>query len=281
MSIRCPSPIARSQASAGLAVCLLVTSCANVPIHQGTSLSSYEGMAPTGGTLTKAKVRVDRDATLTAKTVRIVPTSVDQSVQAKSFDAGDLTLLTNAINRALCSGLSDRFVVVSPDQPADLVVHATVTDIVATNRAAAATSTVASLGGAALMVPVPRVPVGLGGLSVEAEAAAQDGSQKAAMLWSRGANMFTTKARVSKVGDAYSLSSAFGASFSRLLVDGKDPFKESVTIPSMQRMKASLGGTPKYEACKQFGSAPGIKGAVAGQLGLPPSWTDKGTASKS
>lgn len=258
-----------------------MTSCANVPIHQGTSLSSYEGMAPTGGSLTKAKVRIDRDATLSAKTVRIVPTSVDQSVEAKSFDAGDLTLLTNAVNRALCSGLSDRFQVVSPDQPADLVVHATVTNIIATNRAAAATSAVASLGGAAMMVPVPRIPVGLGGLAVEAEATAQDGSQKAAMLWSRGANMFTTKARVSKVGDAYSLSSAFGASFSRLLVDGKDPFKESVSIPTMQRMKASLGGTPKYEACKQFGSAPGIKGAVAGQLGLPPGWTDKGTGSKS
>jgi hypothetical protein len=98
------------------------------------------------------------------------------------------------------------------------------------------------------------------------------------MLWSRGANMLTTRARISTVGDAYLLSSAFGADFSRMLVKGRDPFKGTSVIPSMQKIKASLGGGPKYEACKAFGSAPGITGAVAGQLGLPPGWSDKGAA---
>ncbi|HXV31330.1 MAG TPA: DUF3313 domain-containing protein, partial [Sinorhizobium sp.] len=35
---------------------------------------------------------------------------------------------------------------------------------------------------------------------------------------------------------------------------------------------------PKYDACRAFGRAPGLTGAVAGQLGLPPGWTDKGAA---
>jgi len=96
------------------------------------------------------------------------------------------------------------------------------------------------------------------------------------MLWSRGANMLTNKARVSEVGDAYSLSSAFGSDFSRMLVTGKDPFKQGFSTPSMQKIYASLGGSPKHEACKAFGRAPGVSGLVTGQLGLPPGWTDKG-----
>ncbi|MEY9195541.1 DUF3313 domain-containing protein [Sinorhizobium sp. CCBAU 05631] len=271
-------PEIRPQAVLCVFLLSTVSSCANVPLHQGATLGSYAGMTASGGTLTKAKLRVDPAPVLAAQTVRIVPTSA-QIGSGTAFDPKDLALVTNTIDRALCTGLSDRFKVVAPNQPADLVVRATVTDIVATNRAAAATSTVASLGVAAVLpVPVPRLPIGLGGLSVEAEAVGQDGSQKGAMLWSRGANMLTTKARVSTIGDAYSLSSAFGTDFSRMLVTGRDPFKGMMAMPSIQRMKASLGGDPKYEACKAFGSAPGIKGAVAGQLGLPPGWSDSGAA---
>lgn len=266
--------------TAALCVILLslLSSCANVPLRQGTSLASYAGMTATGGTLTKAKLRVASPPVLAARTVRIVPTSVEIG-SSSAFDPKDLALVTNTIDRALCANLSDRFRVVAANQPADLVVHATVTGIVATNRTAAATSAVASLGGSAVLsVPIPRLPIGLGGLSVEAEAVGEDGSQKAAMLWSRGANMLTTKARISTVGDAYSLSAAFGSDFSRMLVKGRDPFKGTPAMPSMQKMKASLGGDPKYDACRAFGSAPGLKGAVAAQLGLPPGWTDKGAA---
>ncbi|ACP23069.1 conserved hypothetical protein (plasmid) [Sinorhizobium fredii NGR234] len=271
-------PKIRPQAALCVILLSAVSSCANVPLHEGTSLGSYAGMTASGGALTKAKLRVDPAPVLAAQTVRITPTSAEIG-SGVAFDPKELALVTNTIDRALCTGLSDRFEVVAANQPADLVVHATVTDIVATNRAAAATSTVASLGVAAVLpVPVPRLPIGLGGLSVEAEAIGQEGSQKAAMLWSRGANMLTTKARVSTIGDAYSLSSAFGSDFSRLLVTGRDPFKGMMAMPSMQKMKASLGGDPKYDACKAFGVAPGIKGAVAGQLGLPPAWTDKGAS---
>lgn len=255
-----------------------LSACASVALDEGTSLGSYAGMTASGGTLTKAKLRVEPAPVLAARTVRIVPTSVQLRGGSK-FDSKDLALVSNTIDRALCTGLSDRFEIVGPNQPADLVVRATVTNIVATNQTAAAGSTVASLGASvALPVPIPRLPIGLGGLAVEAEATGPDGSQKAAILWSRGANMITTRARVSQVGDAYSLSSAFAADFSRMLVKGRDPFKGMPAMPSMQKINASLGGKPKYDACKAFGKAPGITGAVAGQLGLPPGWTDKGAA---
>lgn len=258
-------------------LCSGLCACTSVPLPEGTSLGSHAEMTVSGGTLTKAKLRIDAAPILAARTVRIVPTSV-RIGRADTFDRKDLALVTNAVDRALCTGLSDRFQVVAASVPADLVVHATITDIVATNRTAAATSTIASLGGSAFGVPVPRLPIGLGGLAIQAEAVGEDGQQKAAMLWSRGANMITTKAKMSVVGDAYSLSSAFAADFSRMMVKGRDPFKGMSGVPSTQRIWASLGGNPKYGACKTFGRAAGIKGVVAGQFGLPPNWIDKGAA---
>ncbi|MGO7331645.1 DUF3313 family protein, partial [Rhizobium leguminosarum] len=74
-------------------------------------------------------------------------------------------------------------------------------------------------------IPVPRLPLGLGGLSVEAEATTRDGKQLGAMVWAKGANFLTTSARVSKVGDAYSLATSFGDDFSKMLVKGNTPFK--------------------------------------------------------
>lgn len=267
----------RPRAALCLALSSLLPACATVPVQQGKSLSSYAEMAPSDGILTRAKLRVDSSPVLAARTVRIVPTSAQ--ISNGDFEARDLALVTNTIDRDLCTGLSDRFEVVGPNQPADLVIRATVTNVVATDQALAATSTIASLGArVALPVPVPRLPLGLGGLSVEAEAVGKDGSQKAAMLWARGADMITTRARVSAVGDAYSLSSAFAADFSRMLVKGEDPFKGLPALPSLQSIGASLGGDPKYDACKAFGRAPGVMGLVAGQIGLPPGWTDNGAA---
>ncbi|RWB20071.1 MAG: DUF3313 domain-containing protein [Mesorhizobium sp.] len=268
----------RPRAALCVALFSWLSACTSVPLREGASLGSYAGLSPSGGTLTQAKLRVDSAPVLAAKTVRIVPTSTQ--IGSRGFEPKDLALVTNAIDRALCTDLGDRFQVVAPSQPADLVIHATVTDIVATNRTAAASSIVASLGGsvAGLGVPIPRLPIGLGGLAIEAEAVDKDRSQKAAMVWSRGANIITTRARVSAVGDAYSLSSAFASDFSRMLLKGKDPFKGMPAIPSMQRLRASLGGDPKYDACKAFGTAPGIPGMVAARFGLPPTWTDRGAA---
>lgn len=260
----------------GAIMCFTVAGCTSVPLGSGDTLSSYERMSSSGGTLTKAKLRIEAVHLASVKTVRILPTGSRAGI-ANGFDPGDLALVRNAIDRALCSGLSDRFIVVPVTQSADLTVHASIVELVKTNRTAAATSTVASLGAAvALPVPIPRLPIGLGGLSVEAEATDPTGAQVASMLWSRGANMLTNKARVSEVGDAYALSSAFGKDFSRMLVTRKDPFKQGLSVPSMQSMRASLGGSPKQEACKAFGKAPGVTGLVAGQLGLPPEWSDKG-----
>ncbi len=85
----------------------------------------------------------------------------------------------------------------------------------------------------------------------------------------------TTNARISQIGDAYSLAASFGDDFSKMLVSGKTPFKGLPKIPSGQRIKSGLGGKPKYPVCDTFGRSPGLKHFAASQVGMPPSWTDK------
>lgn len=259
--------------------CLVVSvvgGCASVPLEQANSLASYEGLTPVEGRLRKAKYKAEPAGLAPIRTVYIAPTVVSAAAALSTRKPSDQALVANAINRALCIGVSDRFEVVAHKENADLVVHATVVRIVPTNPTVAGVSTVASLGSSfVLPVSVPRLPFGLGGLSVEAEATTRDGKQVGAMVWAKGANSLTTDARVSQVGDAYSLASSFGSDFSKMLVTGKTPFKGLPKLPSSQKLKSNLGGKPKHQACERFGRAPGLKEFAGSQLGMPPSWTDK------
>lgn len=271
-----PNPRQVGQALIPVLAVSAIAGCTSVPLQPGDSLASYDGMTKVDGRIRKAEYKaVPQDLNQT-KTVYIEPTMVsayaEQSVQKPS----DSALVANAINRALCVGVSDRFEVVDSMKDADLIVHATVTRIVPTNATMAGVSTATSLGASFVSpVPVPRLPLGLGGLGVEAEATTRDGEQAAAMVWSKGANFITTSARVSQVGDAYSLASSFGNDFSKMLVTGKTPFKGLPKLPSYQKLKSNLGGKPKYHACERFGRDPGLKDFAGSQIGLPPSWTDK------
>ncbi|WP_366929340.1 DUF3313 domain-containing protein [Mesorhizobium sp.] len=253
-----------------------IAGCTSVPLQPGYSLVSYDGMTKVDGRIRKAEYKaVPQDLNQT-KTVYIEPTMVSAFAARSVKEPSDGALVANAINRALCVGVSDRFQVVDSMQDADLVVHATVTRIVPTNATMAGVSTATSLGASFVSpVPVPRLPLGLGGLAVEAEATTKAGEQAAAMVWSKGANFVTTSARMSQVGDAYSLASSFGNDFSKMLVTGKTPFKGLPKFPSYQKLKSNLGGKPKYHACERFGRGPGLMDFAASQVGLPPSWTDK------
>lgn len=254
----------------------LVGGCAAVPLEQANSLTSYDGLTSVNGGMTKAKFKALSTDLNAIRTAYIEPTVLSAGAAQSATKPSDQALVANAISRALCIGVSDRFEVVSSKENADLVVHATITRIVPTNPAAAGLSVATSLGANFVSpIPVPRLPFGLGGLSVEAEATTRDGKQLGAMVWAKGANFLTTSARVSKVGDAYSLATSFGDDFSKMLVKGNTPFKGFPKLPSVQKLRSNLGGKPKYQACERFGRAPGLKDLAASQVGMPPSWTDK------
>ena len=253
--------------------------CATAPMTLGSSLSSYDSLTPSDGVLTKSRVRVEKEVVLASKTIRIMPTTFAASA-APPLEDKQRMLVANAVDRSLCAGLSERFEVVGSGGPADLTVHAVVTQASATDELAAGASKVVSIVPAALGIPapVPRLPIGLGSLTLESEALDRSGRQQAAMIWARGANSFTTSATVSKAGDVYDLAKSFGGDFSWMLVTGSSPFGKMPSAPSMEKIGASLGGKPKYAACEAFGRGPGVAGMIAERVGLPPEWSDKGSA---
>lgn len=247
-----------------------------MPLKEGGTLTSYSNLGAPKGKLSKSRIYVDGQRLAAAKTISIVPTSFAFSAASRVKSTADRLLVSNALDRALCVALSDKYQMVSADQPADLMIRSVVTDVVPTNKGMAGVATAVTVGtGFVLPVGVPRLPVGLGGLAVEAEAVDRGGAQRAAMVWARGANSIQNKPRVSEVGDAYGLASKFGNDFSRMLVAGKEPKGLDMSLPSRQRVQSLLGGKPKYAACEAFGRAPGLVGAVAAKYGAPPQWTDK------
>lgn len=252
--------------------------CANAPLSISGSLASYDGLAPADGVVTHSKLRVDKAEVLAAKSVVIVPTSFSSGASKAKLTEQQRRVIANAVDRAVCIGLSDRFVIVPSGQAADLSVHTTITDVTITDPTAAGASKVASIVpmflSAGQPIIVPRIPLGMGSLSIEAEARDIRGKQKAAFVWARGADMLTSTPRVSESGDAYDLASEFGADFSKLLITGENPFDNKISMPSMQRMQSSIGGKPKYAACDTFGRS-GVPAFLGGKLlGTPPEWVD-------
>jgi hypothetical protein len=263
-----------------LAVACFLPACAPAPLVQGVGLSSYAEMTPSDGMVTKSRINVKKERVLAAKTVSIVPAAFPASV-APTLTNEQRALVTNVVNRALCISLSDRFEVVTADQPVDLTVRAVVTQATPTDQVAAGMSAAVNIGmkfvDLGAPVPIPRIPIGLGSLSLEAEAIDPHGQQQAAMLWSRGAMAFFSSPKASKVSDAYDLATAFGDDFGYFLVNGESPFgKAGSGLPSWQKINSTMGFAPKHAACESFGRAPGIAAVVGNQLGLPPEWTDGG-----
>jgi hypothetical protein len=263
----------------GCAIAALLTGCASAPITRSGSLSSYDNMIPSNGMLAQSMIHVSKDEVLAAKTVRIVPTVFSQAASPK-LSPKQRAVVANAVDRSLCTGVSERLQVVGPDQPAELTVRVVITHAAPTDEVAAALSKVASiapkLAGVEGPMPIPRLPIGLGSLTLEAEAQDQTGRQQVAMIWARGANAFTNSPTISAASDAYDLAASFSGDFSQLLVTGTTPFGQPPRIPSLELIRAAIGGKPKYAACEMFGRSPGVVGFIAGRLGVPPEWSDRG-----
>jgi hypothetical protein len=262
----------------------LMKACATAPLERAGTLRSYQNLKISNGVLTRSLLNLNKDAVLAAKTVKIIPTEFSSSAARVPFTAVQRKLVSNAVDRSLCAGLSHRFEVVEKSRPADLTVQAVITHVTPTDVVAVGFSKGAAVAKMVLLpgvpVPVPRAPVGLGSLSLEAEARDHTGEQKAAMVWGRGANALVGgKGRMSEAGDAYALAASFGEDFSKMLVTGSAPFGGPPAIPPIESLGPRLGGPHKYPACEAFGRFPGFIGFVGDQLVLPPEWTDKGAPS--
>lgn len=104
----------------GLAVLVSVGGCAAVPNEPAGTLSSYASLAPSDGLLTHARVAVNKDAVLAASTVRIIPATFSDAAAKVALSDAQRSLLADVVDRSVCIGLSDRFHVAAPGEPADL-----------------------------------------------------------------------------------------------------------------------------------------------------------------
>ena len=204
--------------------------------------------------------------------------------------AADRRLIANAADRALCYDLSLRYDIVT-SRDADLTVRAQVTRVVPTNLigaggtiAGSAAVSIASQVGVGFAdglgrIPIPRLPIGLGSLTVEAEALDRRHEQRAAMVWGGAANSFTSQPRFSPASDAYDLAGEFGQDFGYFLATGVDPFTAPNTLPNWDRIRVTiLGEAPLDPDCAVYGRAPGVDGMITDYIGLPPEYGDKGPA---
>lgn len=282
MSKRTNERVPHLASAAALSLILFALSgCASAPLQEAGTLSSYQRLRPSDGTLTKTRQHIDKATLAGARTVTLLPTRVADPARG-DLTAAQLARVTNAIDRTLCRELKRRYTIAASG--ADLTVRVVVTGITRTNTTAAGVSAVANVGGAVVSattgipVPLPRLPIGMGALAVEAEAVSIGGTQVAALMWARGADAMTTKARVAAEADAHTLATEFAADWAKLLVTGQDPIADPMPMaPTAQSVGEFFGGAPQA-ACAAFGRNPGIANTFGTAIGLPPSWTDPGPA---
>ena len=273
-----------------LAAALLagLAGCGDVVLTDGGALSRRDQFVTSDAVASESKLFIDPTLPQTVRTVRIVPTVFTEAVSGPGLTPAERRVIANAADRALCYDLSLRYDIVSSGR-ADLTVRSAITRVDVTNvpgasatiGASAAISVAAQVGvgfaNTIGKVPVPRVPIGLGSLTIEAEALDARNRQRAAMIWAGAANSFTNQARFSAAGDAYDLAGEFGQDFGSYLATGKDPFKGELQLPTDDRIRiTTLGEAPLDPDCEAFGRAPGVDGIIGDMFGLPPEWTDKG-----
>lgn len=274
---RTTSSTRRRMVGAALLAALGLSGCASATLTSGAALSSKDRLGDESGTFGKRRSFADAEPLASAKTVRIIPTSFAAAAAGKVRNPADRALVANALDRSVCIALSDKYEIVEGGRPADLTVRTVVTGLVPTDKIAAGASVAVSLGSSfVLPVSVPRLPLGLGSLTVEGEAVDAKGTQRAAMVWAKGANAITSNPRVSEVGDAYGLAASYADDFAALVIKGKEPPTLNIGLPSGQRVRSFFGGRAKFPACETFGRQPGVPGFVAGFIGAPPEWTDDG-----
>lgn len=265
-----------------------VAGCGDVVLTDGSSLSRRDQFVTSDAVASESKLFIDPTLPQTVRTVRIVPTRFTAAVSGPGLTEVERRVIANAADRALCYDLSLRYDVVSSGR-ADLTVRSAITRVDLTNipasGATVAASTAISVAGQVGIgfantvgrIPVPRLPIGLGSLTIEAEALDARNRQRAGMIWAGAANAFTNQARFSAAGDAYDLAGEFGQDFGSYLATGKDPFKGELLLPTYDRIRiTTLGEAPLDPDCEAFGRAPGFDGMLGDMIGLPPEWTDKG-----
>ncbi len=199
----------------------------------------------------RAQVRKNRNMAVLGQVaqtgkVAILPSTIHPDSQIpESITPASRMLVIQELDKQLCFHLSRRFEIVTPETPGAARVQAVVTRLQETNAAASVASSAVSF---LLPAGSVRLPVGRGGLSVEARLDSVDGARGASMAWSRGAGVLMDDGSLSQVGDAHRFTKDFANSFSTFLVADGTP-KRDIAKP---------------DPCAQFGPRLDIARIAAG-----------------
>lgn len=201
---------------------LALPACATKPPTQTGFLSNQAGMEKVSGTV-RAQIERQRDldALGSVSKVTLLPAKLQEASDIPdTITPESRVLVLGELDRQLCFQLSRRFEIVSPDDPTAARVQAVITRLQETNATASAASAAVSwfLPGGSV-----RLPVGRGGVSIEARLDLADGRQAVAMAWSRGAGVVMDEGSLSEVGDAHRFTASFAKDFSDFLVETENP----------------------------------------------------------
>ena len=258
-------PTTRAKQNAALvSLSALVVACTTLPDEQTPFRQNHPELTKASGFRAKIlaspppEPAIERGAALV-----IDPISLSaQDATAAGITADQAAILKLALGRHVCTALSDQFDIVAADGAAQAAsayrLKAAISEVIPTGRVGAA------IGNATAMVsPLTgvRPPVGLGALTVQFELYDASGRATAAMLWRQKADVISSEASVSPIGDAYALTESAGTAFADLL---SQPSKGSKAVKSL---KPAL--LPKPDpACEGFGGSRARD--ALGLLPIPP-----------
>ncbi len=197
---------------------LALPACATKPPTQTGFLTNQAGMEKVSGTV-RAQIERQRDleALRGVQKLTLLPAKLQENADIPdTITPESRKLVLDELDRQLCFELSRRFELVPAEDPSAARVQAVVTRLQETNATASAASAAVSrlLPGGSV-----RLPLGRGGLSIEARLDTADGRQAAAMAWSRGAGVVMDQGSLSEVGDAHRFTSNFADDFADFLVE--------------------------------------------------------------
>ena len=239
-------------------LCLGVAACSSLPAAKG-NLSRYDQLESPHGILAKYSSHVDHVALNRFSKVYIHPVTIaPEALSAASTGqkSARLDLVSNLISRTLCEGMSKAYIISDKPGPDTWELKVFITQFAPTGLASAVSA-----------LTMVRPPVGLGKLSAEAESVSPDGSQLAAMMWSRQASVVFSGGGLSPISDAYEFAGDFAHDFNTLVI------KNAIATQKQKDVTKD-----KSDVCSAYGKAAQAKGFLFGlsPIGSAPEWSDDG-----
>ena len=249
-----------------IAPALLLSACASVPQSKDSTLAADKVLESVSDEQGRRVSRFVDGALLAPLTAYALPEIKLELPEArKDISVQQLAILSNALNRSVCTRLGQYLVAEPVPSETALKIEIALTGITPTSK------TISGISAAAdFFVPGPfRIPVGMGAIALDARASTA-GQTAAFMRWAKGANPVFNSAKVSSIGDAYALLDTFTREFGQLLLQGTSKVK------TRQKLTDDLITANETLCESRYGTVDMVGKGASFLLPLSPEFIDKG-----